>query len=87
MYRFELEQEAAQAAPAVSAPPPEPLAPGASPAGRACPPGKQCLLFYPKEAQGKATEAVKKALPESNGGKPKEGWQPGVSASPPMRSN
>ena len=41
-------------------------APGArSPTGRACPPGKQCLLFYPKEAQEKAKEAIKKVLPDA----------------------
>jgi lipopolysaccharide transport protein LptA/LPS export ABC transporter protein LptC len=91
MYRFELEQDAAAPqAPAVSASPPL-TAPGAptaaSPVGRACPPGKQCLLFYPKEAQDKATEAAKKVLPDGAAGRPTEGWQPGTSASPPLRSN
>ena len=58
MYRFELEQEAAPAqVPAISAS----RQPGAgAPAALACPPGKQCLLFYPKDAQDKAGNAVKK---------------------------
>ena len=59
MYRFELETEgpATAAAPATSAAPPQTAPtppPSTDPAARACPPGKQCLLFYPKEAQDKA---------------------------------
>jgi lipopolysaccharide transport protein LptA len=95
MYRFELESEAAAPqAPAASASPPL-VAPGPtgapvamSPAGRACPPGKQCLLFYPKEAQDKAKSAVKKVLPDAPAAsKAGEGWEPSTSASPVLRSN
>ena len=93
MYRFELEQEpaAAGAVPAVSASPPltAPRTAGAEPTqpSRACPPGKQCLLFYPKEAQEKAKDAVKKLLPERRPARPSEGWQPSTSASPAQRSD
>lgn len=90
MYRFELEQEApsAQAVPATSASPPlsAPAAAGTDPAGRACPPGKQCLLFYPKEAQDKAKDSAKKALPGHPGVNVGESWEPSTSASPPMQS-
>lgn len=61
MYRFELEGDApavsgkAQAVPATSSSPP------GSPDIRTCPPGKQCMLFYPKEAKEKAKEFLKKA--------------------------
>jgi lipopolysaccharide transport protein LptA len=60
MYRFELEGDAAAvpgkapAVPATSSTPPGP------PDGRTCPPGKQCMLFYPKEAKEKAKELLKK---------------------------
>jgi hypothetical protein len=93
MYRFELEPGAAAsgaaAAPSISASPPlsPPAKPVSSdPAARSCPPGKQCLLFYPKEAKEKAEEAVKKLRSES-GDKSGEGWQPSTSASPPQRDN
>jgi hypothetical protein len=69
MYRFELEdgagagkqpgQPATTASPATSSSPPD--------AGevRTCPPGKQCMLFYPKEAKDKAKDILKKApLPD-----------------------
>ena len=64
MYRFELEGDAAAASgkqPAVA-----PTAPATtpSPSGpldtRTCPPGKQCMLFYPKEAKEKAKDLLKK---------------------------
>ena len=58
MYRFELEDTAGKqpaTAPATSATPP------LSPDTRTCPPGKQCMLFYPKEAKEKAKELLKKA--------------------------
>jgi len=87
MYRFELETEAA-AAPATSASPPQTSpAPAKDPAARTCPPGKQCLLVYPKEAQEKAKEAVKKFLPDASTNKPSEGWKPSTSASPVLRSD
>ena len=89
MYRFELESE--PRAPATSASPalegPSTPVTGTS-AGRACPPGKQCLLFYPKEAQDKANSAIKKVLPDAPAAdKAGEGWQPSTSASPVQRSN
>ena len=67
MYRYELESEAVAAqSPATSAAPaitgdPAAVLGAQSPTGRACPPGKQCLLFYPKEAQEKAKEARERA--------------------------
>jgi lipopolysaccharide transport protein LptA len=92
MYRFELESEPRQAAPGPAnkaSPPftaPDPAQPS-SPSGRECPPGKQCLLFYPKDAKEKAKDAIKKALPDTPGAnKPSEGWQPSTSASPVQRS-
>jgi lipopolysaccharide export system protein LptA len=92
MYRFEVEGEPA-AAPAASAAAlqtaPTPPTPPTD-AARACPPGKQCLLFYPKEAQDRIKEGAKeggkdagKHAPSSN----REGWEPSNSASPVMRGN
>jgi hypothetical protein len=80
MYRFELETEAA-ATPATSpAPPPQPTSTSSPPADRgACPPGRQCLLFYPKETKDKAKEAIKKLLPNAR--------EPSNSASPAQRSD
>ena len=93
MYRFELESEPAKApaAPANKASPvltaPETPQP-TSPTGRECPPGKQCLLFYPKDAQEKAKGAIKKILPDAPAGnKASDGWQPSTSASPVQRSD
>ena len=64
MYRFELEGDAAAAPgkqPAVA--PTAPATPS-SPSGpldtKTCPPGKQCMLFYPKEAKDKAKDLLKK---------------------------
>jgi LPS export ABC transporter protein LptC/lipopolysaccharide transport protein LptA len=93
MYRYELEGEAAAVqAPAASASPPivsDPAVTGArSGSGRACPPGKQCLLFYPNEAQERAKETVKKVMPEGQGGRKTDlGWEPSTSASPVLRGN
>ena len=56
MYRFELEGGNPQA--------PSPPAAAASPAdaaNRSCPPGKQCMLFYPKDVKDKAHDLLKKA--------------------------
>jgi LPS export ABC transporter protein LptC len=87
MYRFELETEAVPA-PATSASPPQTgPTPPKDPATRSCPPGKQCLLVYPKEVQEKAKAAVKKLLPDAAPSKPNEGWQPSTSASPVLRSD
>jgi LPS export ABC transporter protein LptC/lipopolysaccharide transport protein LptA len=91
MYRYELESETVAAqSPATSAAPaftgdPVAVLGAQSPTGRACPPGKQCLLFYPKEAQEKAKEVIKKVLPD--GAKKDNGWEPSTSASPVLRSN
>jgi hypothetical protein len=88
MYRFELESEAASK-PSVSASPPQtgPAAPPTDPTSRSCPPGKQCLLVYPKEVRERAKAAVKKLLPGHEANKPNEGWQPSTSASPVLRSD
>jgi lipopolysaccharide transport protein LptA len=95
MYRFELDEKAPAAAvtppPATPATPAEPVpaaAPGASgfPTGRTCPPGKQCVLFYPKEAQDRAKDLLKKS-PLNPEHKATEGWEPSTSASPVQRSN
>ena len=69
MYRFEDEAVAAgakQAAPAQAASvPATSSSPPGSSEGRTCPPGKQCMLFYPKETKEKAKELIKKApIPE-----------------------
>jgi LPS export ABC transporter protein LptC/lipopolysaccharide transport protein LptA len=89
MYRFEGEQEpaVAHASPAVSASPtltPQPAP--ANPSERACAPGRQCLLIYPKDAKERAKALVDKVLPEA-AGSPKEGWQPSTSASPAQRGD
>jgi hypothetical protein len=96
MYRFELEAEPA-ALPATSASPPQtqPL-PSADPNARACPPGKQCLLFYPKDAQDKvkvrenAKEGAREGpthAPAASPAAPRSGWEPSNSASPVLRSD
>ena len=94
MYRFELENEAA--VPATSASPPQTQPPQApDPNGRACPPGKQCLLFYPKDAQDNARarenarENAKEGSTHSPGASPasRSGWEPSNSASPVLRSD
>src|SRR5262245_12867543 len=64
LYRFEAEAEASTAqlkppsAPAVSSTGPDKAE------GRACPPGKQCVLFYPKDTKDtkdKTKDLLKKA--------------------------
>jgi lipopolysaccharide transport protein LptA len=63
MYRFELEDTApgrqqgtsSAGAPAVSS------SPADTGEVRTCPPGKQCMLFYPKEAKERAKQLLKKA--------------------------
>jgi lipopolysaccharide transport protein LptA len=58
MYRFEVE-------PGSQPVPPGPPVAAANPpdanATRSCPPGKQCMLFYPKDAKEKANDLLKKA--------------------------
>ena len=95
MYRFELESETAagRSRPATSACARLRRLPIAAPAhrsptGRACPPGKQCLLFYPKEAQEKAKERDQEgACPTLRRQQGHDGWQPSTSASPVQRSD
>ena len=92
MYRFELEQEpaVAEAAPAVSASPPLATPPPVqtNPAERACAPGRQCLLVYPKEARERAKGIVEKMLPgATSAAKESGGWQPSTSASPAQRAD
>ena len=79
MYRFEVDNDAPAAAPpavSVTPPPTETAKAGADgdPSKRACPPGKQCLLFYPKEAKERAKEVGKKILPNLPA-KIGDGWQ------------
>jgi LPS export ABC transporter protein LptC len=91
MYRFELEQEpaVAHAAPATSASPPltAPAPVSSNPAERACAPGRQCLLVYPKEAQERAKGAIDKVLPGSSAAKTGDAWEPSTSASPTLRGD
>jgi LPS export ABC transporter protein LptC len=88
MYRFETEAEGAGAAAVVSAPPApaEPVKAGveADPTKRTCPAGKQCALFYPKDAKDRAKEVGKKVLPNLPS-KIGEGWQSNTSSSEPGR--
>jgi lipopolysaccharide transport protein LptA len=91
MYRFELEQEpaVAPAAPATSASPqltaPPPVS--SNPAERACAPGRQCLLVYPKDAQDRAKGVADKVLPGSSAAKTGDAWLPSTSASPTLRGD
>jgi lipopolysaccharide export system protein LptA len=60
MYRFELESGAdvpSATAPAVSSS-------ASRPEDRSCPPGKQCMLFYPQDVKDKAKDILKKNVPE-----------------------
>jgi lipopolysaccharide transport protein LptA len=70
MYRFELEDEphrtdgvaTSASEPATSNPaaePPHAAMSDNNPSGRTCAPGKQCLLFFPKDAQDRAKLTVK----------------------------
>jgi LPS export ABC transporter protein LptC/lipopolysaccharide transport protein LptA len=91
MYRFEDLPSAQQpvAAPATSASQPLAAPPSrmtAGPEGRTCAPGRQCALIYPKDAEAKAKDAIKKAVPGLTGRKAGDGWEPSTSASPAMRS-
>ena len=67
MYRFELEKRRRQRpfrrprgrrAPATASSPPS--SGGDARRRRTCPPGKQCVLFYPQEAKDKAKGLMKK---------------------------
>lgn len=68
-YRFEGEAEGTAKAPALKAPsisasPPATSSGSANAAeGRSCPPGKQCVLIYPKDVKDKAKDALNKVAP------------------------
>lgn len=84
-YRFEVDHDAPQPAPVATpqGPAPPPSAPtAANPTGRVCPPGKTCVLFYPKDAK----EAAKR-IREKNSAAPSDGWAPATSASPVLKGN
>ena len=89
MYRFEIDGEAPKVPATIASPTlSDPTTPtDASPTGRACPPGKQCLLFYPREAQEKAKSTAKRAPANSVPSKGDPGWEPNTSASPVQRSD
>jgi lipopolysaccharide transport protein LptA len=84
LYRFETESDTAPAAPAISASAPATAAPSASPEGRGCPPGKQCMLFYPKDAQQRAGDLVKKVAPDSAATVGASGWEASAGGSRPQ---
>ena len=71
MYRFELEPEAAPPRPRpsrqrVATAPAAPSSHAETPTRAHCPPGKQCLLFYPKEAKDKAKRrGSRRCLPDA----------------------
>lgn len=92
MYRFELEPGSAAAAPAkpavpVAAVPAVSESTAETPTHRTCPPGKQCLLFYPKNVRDKAKEKIKQLLPAAAAKAQADGWQPSTSASPVLRGD
>jgi lipopolysaccharide transport protein LptA len=89
MYRFEVENEggvrpsttSVQEAPKATGPALSSSAPE-TPTGRTCPPGKQCLLFFPQDAKDRA-----KGLIEQKGGPIDEAWRPSTSGSSVIRGN
>jgi lipopolysaccharide transport protein LptA len=88
MYRFEGENEGARPSTVVTQEPPKVTGPALSsstaetPTGRTCPPGKQCLLFFPQDAKDRA-----KGLIEKKGGPIDEAWKPSTSGSSVIRGN
>ena len=54
-----------------------------TPTGRTCPPGKQCLLFFPQDAKDRA----KGMLNKKGGPAIDEAWQPSTSGSSVIRGN
>jgi lipopolysaccharide transport protein LptA len=89
MYRFEGENEGARPSTVVTQEPPKVTGPALSsstaetPTGRTCPPGKQCLLFFPQDAKDRA----KGMLQKKGGPAIDEAWQPGTSGSSVIRGN
>jgi lipopolysaccharide transport protein LptA len=90
MYRFEVENEGGVRPPTPTVQE-APKAPGPAlssstaetPTGRTCPPGKQCLLFFPQDAKDRA----KGLLNKKGGPSIDEAWQPGTSGSAVIRGN
>jgi lipopolysaccharide export system protein LptA len=88
-YRFEVENEAPRP-PIPSTPevPPKTTGPALSssapetPTARTCPPGKQCLLFFPQDAKDRAQGTLKKGGPAVN-----EAWPPSTSGSSVIRGD
>ena len=63
----------------------------AAPQGAACPPGKQCLLYYPKDLQDQQKPKTSAPAPEkSRAATPAQvspdGWSSGTSTAPPPRA-
>jgi|EndMetStandDraft_9_1072997.scaffolds.fasta_scaffold00535_11 lipopolysaccharide transport protein LptA/LPS export ABC transporter protein LptC len=92
MYRFEVENEGGVRPSTVSTPETPPkvtTGPAVSsstaetPTGRTCPPGKQCLLFFPQDAKDRA----KGMLNKKGGPAIDEAWQPSTSGSSVIRGN
>jgi lipopolysaccharide transport protein LptA len=89
-YRFEVENEpgARPSIPSTPEVPPKPTGPALSssapetPTARTCPPGKQCLLFFPQDAKDRAQGALKKGGPAIN-----DAWQPSTSGSSVIRGD
>ncbi|MDX2112389.1 MAG: hypothetical protein SFW63_01455, partial [Alphaproteobacteria bacterium] len=90
MYRFEVEPGEAGAAAVQQPQAPRTTGPALSsnaaetPTGRTCPPGKQCLLFFPNDAKERAKEILKKAQPNPAA---QDAWQPSTSGSSVIRGN
>ena len=92
MYRFEMENEGGVRPSTTSVQEPPKTtgtgpalssSPAETPTGRTCPPGKQCLLFFPQDAKDRA-----KGLLEKKGGPAiDEAWQPSTSGSSVIRGN
>lgn len=63
LYRFEVDADAKQptVVPPVASTSAKSPDPSEAPENRTCPPGKQCMLFYPKDAKDKAQDLLKKA--------------------------
>jgi hypothetical protein len=49
--------------PAISASPPATAEPSAEEKYKACPPGRQCGLFFPEQMKKKAVDSLKKKVP------------------------
>jgi lipopolysaccharide export system protein LptA len=88
-YRFEVEGETpvSEERPAIVKTAPGVATSSSSaetPTGRSCPPGKQCLLFFPKDAKERVKGEAKKTAPNAA---VEEAWKPATSASPVIRND